>query len=169
MKRPLEKRGNEGFSWHMSVMVMQDEDGFSCPIFTWSFESVEDGLSAGWLQAWPLGPPFLFIDAARESSLGEFSEVENALSKIDQYGWGEPPHIDEVFKDMMDVAEKFPIEGPEAARAIFEELQAKWENLIQSNPTSAPKNVRTASKDWDTDFWERQLTGINVDLNRPKA
>ena len=64
-----------------------------------------------------------------------FRSIEGALRKLDELGWGEPPHIDEVFKDAQETSRKLGEVGGSSswdAGSILRELQGKWRELSQS-------------------------------------
>jgi len=128
--RPLVKRVGGDAEWHISVREMPHKAGFSYPVFEWSFGR-KDGIRGGELRAWPLQGHLVFTDR-RESRDWKFTELEEALAKIDEYSWGEPPHIDEVFQDVLNTKKQLPAENVGAAKAIFEELWQKWEALATS-------------------------------------
>ena len=111
---------------------MPHQSGLSYPVFEWSFGR-KDGIRGGELLAWPLQGLLVFQDR-RGGLEWKYESVEEALEKVDEYGWGEPPYIDEVFQDTIDTKGQFPIESTEAAEAIFEELRQKWTALAA--PTS---------------------------------
>ena len=130
MERPLKKRVSAEADWAVKIVEMPHVSGISYPVFEWSFVR-EDGLRGGELRAWPLQGILVFQDR-RGSMDFPFETVEGALGKIDEYGWGEPPHIDEVFQDIRETKKKFLAKSLEEAKQIFEELRQKWENLTTS-------------------------------------
>ena len=134
MKRPLEKRVNADLQWIMSVVEMPTNDGTSYPVFEWSF-GAEDGLRGGELRAQPLQGILVFETRRGDSINGErcpwtFDSIEQVLEYVDHFGWGEPPHIDEVFQDILNAQKKFPVKGKEDTEQIFQELRRKWEDLV---------------------------------------
>lgn len=131
MKRPLKQTVSSKMRWHMSVREMPHQAGFSYPVFEWSFGE-QDGIRGGELRAWPLQETLVFQDR-RESEDKRFESVEEALKVIDEYRWGEPPFIDEVFQDTVSTHQKFPVEDMETAKQIFQELRQKWEGLVASS------------------------------------
>ena len=145
--RPLKKRVDAGLSWIMQVRGMLHQSGLSFPVFEWRFRS--ELVWAGTVQAWFQGF-FIFRDR-RESSELRFDKVEDLLVRIDTYGWGEPPYIDEIFLDITETRQMFPVRTVEEAQRILQQLQQKWENLINDYQTSKA-------------FWEEKLIDVNFDL-----
>ena len=123
-----EKRG-----WFMSVQEMPRTKGAPYPVFEWSF-GAEHGIRGGELRAWPL-QGILVFETRRGEGPWNFSSVQEALVKIDEYGWGKPSHIDEVFEDVTKTRAKLRVEGvknDEEAKKIFEDLRTKWQALAAS-------------------------------------
>jgi len=127
-------------SWIMSVRDMPHQAGFSYPVFEWSFGN-KDGIRGGELRAWPLQGILVFEDRRAPTEMPEggwrFQTVGEAIEKINEYGWGNPPHLDEVFKQALETKAKFPLKSSkensvEEAKRIFKELQQKWETLVVS-------------------------------------
>ena len=130
MQRPLTKKVEDSLEWTMAVKERPHRDGFSYPVFEWSFGS-ESEFSGGELRAWPLQGTLIFQDR-RESEPWRFQSVEEALAKVDEYGWGEPPNVDEVFQDALSTHNRLQeegVQGSEEAEKIFKELKEKWEAL----------------------------------------
>lgn len=146
LRRPLIKEVDG--KWHMGTLEMAGIRGI---MFQWVFGSESEdhyipsefhGYPAG-LTAWPvLGMMLLNVgDGAR---LLESESLEEILSRIDRLGWGEPPHIDEVFKDAREVFQLLgsvltghSLKKEEVDRTfeeVLEELRKKWEALVDSSP-----------------------------------
>ena len=133
LSRPLVKRGHSDLDWFMCVREAEHTSGISYSVFEWSFGE-EDGMRGGELYAYPIQKMLFFVDRrASESSMSEFKSVEAALTEIDKYGWGEPPHIDEVFQDVLAIQEELQRKGVENSKEIFLSLEEKWMNLITSD------------------------------------
>lgn len=133
MQRPLEKRVGPGLDWRMAVREMSHVSGVRYPVFEWSFGG-EDGLRGGELRVWPLQGMLIFQDR-RQSTDWKFQSIEKALAKINEYGWGEPPHIDEIFQDAITAHQKLQVEGVgsrEEVEQIFQTLRAKWMILVDA-------------------------------------
>ena len=132
MDRSLEKekQASTELNWIMSVRKIPHKKGFFIPVFEWSF-GYKNGIRGGELRAWPLHGNLVF-KARRESLDHKFESIEGALEKVDEYDWGKPPHIDEVFQDLLEIKERLPIKSLEEANQILEELKKKWEALIVS-------------------------------------
>lgn len=147
LSRPLKKRVDAELGWIMQVHEISHQSGLSFPIFEWHFCS--ELVLAGIVQAWFQGF-FIFQDRRKSSEL-RFDTVEDLLAKIDTYGWGEPPCIDEIFLDITEVHQIFPVRTKEEAQRILQDLQQRWESLI---------NNYQASKA----FWEEKLKDVDFDL-----
>ena len=119
--------------WIMSVLEMPTTQGPSYPVFEWSYGS-KDGIRGGELHAWIHG--ILVFEDRRPIDMPEggwkFKSVEEALSKINEYGWGRPPHIDEVFQDVIEAKKKLAASTKEETEKIFQELREKWKALVTS-------------------------------------
>lgn len=134
MQRPLTKTVNTNLDWFMSVREMQHTEGFSFPIFEWSFGQRE-GFRGGEVHCWSLQCTYTFEDR-RERRRFVFDSIENLLAKIDEYGWGKPPFINEVSRDIAVAKGKFKIEGVEdfeELEEIFMELREKWQVLASTS------------------------------------
>jgi len=110
---------------------MPTEQGPSYPVFEWSY-GFEDGIRGGELHAWPSHGGSLVFQSRREDYSQKFQSVKEALKGIEEYGWGKPPHIDEVFQDIIELQKKIPADTIEEAERIFKELRRKWESLATS-------------------------------------
>lgn len=141
MKRPLENRVQGDPGWVMRVQEAVHTSGVAYPVLEWTF-SPQGDVSSGVLQFLSLPCTFTFQDSSAADEL-EFRSVEDALQKIDEHGWGEPPHIDEVFQDIRELQKHFPIQDLEAGREIFVELKRKWEEGLA---------------------WEKRLSGLDFEL-----
>jgi len=128
MQRPLEKRVDESLGWIMSIREMSHTSGVPYPVFEWSFGQ-GDGFRGGELRAWPILGTLVFRDR-RESEDWPFESVEKALAKVDEYGWGEPPHIDEVFQALLEARNQLPAKNKEDAERIFNELRQRWQGFL---------------------------------------
>ncbi len=128
MQRPLEKRVSEELNWLMSVLEMPHDSGTSYPVFQWTF-GAKDGIKGGTLRAWPF-QGILVLDVRGDEE--KFDTTLSVLKRIDEYGWGEPSHIDEVLQDIQETKSKFPTRNIEEAQQIFEELRQKWQTLATS-------------------------------------
>lgn len=120
--------------WNMSVRTAPTIHNISYPVFEWSY-GFKDGIRGGELRVWISSGIFVFEDRRHPIEMPQegwkFDSVEKALAKIeDEYGWGKPPHINEVFQDIIEVRKKFPMGSKEEAEKIFGELQKKWEGLL---------------------------------------
>jgi len=117
-------------SWHITVAKMPHKDGFSYPVFTWSY-GAKDGLRGGELRAWPL-QGILVFDPYRGEGPFKYEILEKAMAKIDEYGWGKPPHIDEVFAELQNIQKNFPKSIIEAKNFFGEDgvLDKKWKKLV---------------------------------------
>lgn len=147
LSRPLKKRVNVEASWVMQIREISDRSGLFFPVFEWRFCS--ELVWAGTVQAWIQG--FFTFQDRRESSELRFDTVEDLLAIIDTYGWGEPPCIDEIFLDITEARQMFPVRTIEEAQRIFQDWQQRWENLINDYQTSKA-------------FWEEKLSDVNFDL-----
>ena len=126
--------------WHMSVQEMPHKGGFSYPVFVWSY-GFKKGIRGGELRAWSLQGIFIFTDRREPIEMPEggwrFETIDDVLAKLDEYGWGKPPHIDEVFKQTIETNAKFPLpsdtEDPAGeAERIFENITQEWKTLAAS-------------------------------------
>ncbi len=122
-------------SWHMSIREVPHDSGISYPVFEWSY-GFKEGFRGGELRAWPIRGELVFRER-REQDDSKFHTVEKALVKINEYGWGKPPHLDEVFQIMLATKAQLPAKGLENAKKIFNELRQKWQALI--NPLISQK------------------------------
>lgn len=133
MERPLKKRVDSELKWFMSIRKMPHVSGFSYPVFEWSF-GYKNGLRGGELRAWSLQGGLVFEDRRAPIEMPKygwrFKSIEEALAKIDEYGWGEPPYIDEVFQAMIEAKSRFPVECLELAERIFQNLKEEWSAII---------------------------------------
>ena len=136
MRKPSGKWVNPDLGWFMSIHEMPHVKGFSYPVFEWSFGS-KDGLRGGELRAWSLQNMLVFEDRREPVEMPKggwkFKSVKEALAKIDEYGWGEPPYIDEVFTAMTETNNQFPVECLEIAERIFQNLKKAWAAVIAKN------------------------------------
>ena len=148
--RPLKKRVNSDAEWKMEARELPNQNGILYLVFEWrfcwNFPGIGISLCRGILQAW--FPGFFIFQHLKEPSEFRFETIDEALMKIDEYGWGEPPYIDEVFQDVKNAGRKPLTENPEAAKEIFQNLHQKWGLLIGD-----PQARRS--------FWEEQLSGID--------
>jgi len=110
-------------SWSMDIQEMPSEGDFSSPLFCWTFDG-EDGVV---LCAWPFHGFFIFKVRGKEA---KFTSIEELLKEIDSYGWGEPPHLQEVFKDVIETKEKSPADSLKEFTEVAEKLRQKWNSLI---------------------------------------
>lgn len=120
--------------WFMSIREMPHSSGFSYPVFEWSFGQ-ENGIRGGELRAWITNGKLVFEQRRKEAdgpNEWSFDSTEEALAKIAEYGWGEPPHITEVFQILTEAKAKLPVKNAEEAKALFEELRQKWQALLVS-------------------------------------
>lgn len=127
MERPLKKRVSDALGWSMWLEELPHTSGLSIPVFRWSFGSKGESIG-GDLRVFP-HHGILTFQSRRSSIEGRFESVEKILAQIDKYGWGEPPHIDEVFQDAQDASVKVRAGDKEAAEQIFEELRQKWQTV----------------------------------------
>ncbi|PIR01888.1 MAG: hypothetical protein COY73_01195 [Candidatus Nealsonbacteria bacterium CG_4_10_14_0_8_um_filter_37_14] len=128
MQRPLEKQVSDEFNWFMGVQEMPHTSGISYPVFEWSF-GAKDGIKGGTLRAWPFQGILVFEVRGEEE---KFDSIKIALKSINEYGWGEPPHINEVLQDILETKSKFPVRDIEEAKQVFKELRQKWQTLVAS-------------------------------------
>lgn len=126
LNRPLRKRVSEELDWSMNIYEMPHTGDTSYPVFEWIFGKEVIGSK---LRAWPFQGIFV-LDVRREQD--RFCSVEKLLIRLNSYGWGEPPHIDEVFKDIMETKEMLPIKDIEGFREVSDKLRQKWEGLVAS-------------------------------------
>lgn len=96
------------------------------PVFEWSFFSGHACM--GILQVWIKGR-FIFKDLQNSYEF-HFNTVNKVLVKINVYGWGEPPCIDEVLQGAIDADQMFPTNTYSEAQRILSDLSHKWEKLI---------------------------------------
>jgi len=157
MKRPLVKRIKGEPGWVMRVREMPHQKGISYPVFEWAF--CHKGICGGTLRAWSLQATLVFEDTRESSGDWKFTSVEEALRKIDEYGWGELPLIDEIFQDLLDIKGEFPVDSLDRAKKIFDEFRGKWESMIAGY---RPDDKQYQQK--SRDFWERQLADMDLDL-----
>ena len=122
--KPLTKRVSDGLKWTMSVQDMPRESNFPYPVFRWILNE-EGGIA---LRALPFHGIFVFEVRGEEI---RFISIKNILKKIDSYGWSKPPHIKEVFKDVIETKEKSPVRNLEEFEQVAEKLRQKWNKLIE--------------------------------------
>lgn len=125
MESSAEKVENE-LKWIMDVQEMPHKSSASYPIFRWSFGE-EGGITGAKLHAWPFHGLFVFKVRGNEI---KFSSIQDLLKEIDSYGWGKPPHIEEVFKDITETKERSPLKGLEEFKQVAERLRQKWNKLV---------------------------------------
>jgi hypothetical protein len=127
-KKTAKRAEEEGPAWHMTVRNMPHKEGFSYPVFQWSY-GFKKGLRGGELRVWPL-QEILVFEARRGEGPFIFHTIEEAMVKVNEYGWGEPPHLQEVFLD----AQKLKANPPKNIKELknfFAELKRKWEELAK--------------------------------------
>lgn len=126
--------------WIMSVQEMPHRAGFSYPVFEWSF-GFEGGIRGGELRAWPLQGILVFEDRRAPIEMPEggwvFRTIDEAITKINKYGWGKPPHLDKVFEQTLATKAKFPLKRSKKdpikeAKQVFKKLQQEWKILAAS-------------------------------------
>jgi hypothetical protein len=120
--------GDQKMGWHMSVREMPHKEGFSYPVFEWSY-GAKDGIRGGELRAWPLQRALVFETRRGEGPYG-FDTVEEVMETISKYGWGEPPHIKEVWETIMELPHP-DFKDIKLIKKISAELNQKWEALLQ--------------------------------------
>lgn len=135
-----EKPTEEKLGWIMNIRDMSTAtQGFSYPVFEWSY-GLKRGIRGGELRAWPQNGMLVFEDRRGPTDMPKggwkFNSVEEALAKINEYGWGEPPHIKEIFQDILGLKKKIPFKNREDAEKTFKELKEKWQVLICAHDES---------------------------------
>ncbi len=120
------KRVDDELKWSIDIQEIPHKSEVSYPVFRWIFGE-KDGITGGKLHAWPFHGIFVFKVRAKEI---RFTSIENLLKEIDSYGWGKPPHIEEVFKDVIETKEMSPLKNLEEFKQVSEELRQKWSKLI---------------------------------------
>ena len=131
LSRPLMKRGHSDLDWFMRVVELEHVSGIFYPLFEWGFGQ-ENGMRGGELLVSPIHGKLIFQDR-REAKPQIFESVEAALSKVDKYGWGEPPHIDEVFETALTTQAKLQKADIKGGMEILLALGEKWDILITSD------------------------------------
>ncbi|MCH7605315.1 hypothetical protein IID24_05000 [Patescibacteria group bacterium] len=113
--------------WHLRTFAMPHPRGFSYPVFQWHFTK-EKGPRVGELRAWSLQGLFVFQER-RDGSRSILTSVEEANIKVQAYGWGQPPYIEQVFAEMSGLHKNFPTEklgNLVAVNRAFQDLQDRW-------------------------------------------
>jgi len=122
------EKERQGLTWHLSLKDMPHKGGFSYPVFEWSY-GYKDGFRGGELRAWP-PQGILVFETRRGEGPFRFDNIDEAQAKVDEFGWGVPPHLDKVFQDIQATKSKFPVKGLDETVKIFGQLKEKWEALI---------------------------------------
>ncbi|MFH0788788.1 MAG: hypothetical protein V2B13_14405 [Pseudomonadota bacterium] len=128
MDRPL-KQSIEG-TWRCEVKDMPHGGGFSYPVLCWSFVAA-NGFVGGTLETWAPHGLFVFKSRGEET---KYDKLEDLLFSLIEFAWGEPPHLDDVFKDILETRSKMPVKSKEEAIKIFTDLRTKWLRLTDSWP-----------------------------------
>lgn len=111
-------------AWHASVREMPHVNGFSYPVFEWSY-GMKEGMRGGEVRVWSLQKSFSHIN--RREGHEYTTDADGALAWAEEMGWGEPPHFIEVLAALQDMPTP---SDPEAAVAGFDALKAQWEKLV---------------------------------------
>ncbi|MDO8474255.1 MAG: hypothetical protein Q7S62_01815 [bacterium] len=125
--------------WFMSVQYTHTRIGILCPVFRWAY-GIKDGIGGGTLYTSPIHGTLVFQVAREdEEDALAFLSVDAALRAIATYGWGEPPHIRDVFTDVTGAHEKFLDirENREGITEIFTALTEKWKTLVRNEQALA--------------------------------
>ena len=123
---PETKKVEDELKWRMSVEEMPHEGNVTSPVFRWIFGG-EDCIVCDQLHAWPFHGFFVFKPRGEEIRL--FC-IEELLKKIDSWGWSKPPHIEEVFKDVIETKER-SVKDLKEFKQVAEKLRQKWYKLIE--------------------------------------
>lgn len=121
--------------WVMGVREMPHKSGITFPVFEWTWQS-PNGMKGGELRIWPQGN--IVFKSSRESEevpydfdLGIFRKTVEAEDS-DLHGFGEPPHLEEVFQAVSEAKKKFPAKSKKNTLQIFEELRQKLAAIAAS-------------------------------------
>ncbi|KKU82004.1 MAG: hypothetical protein UY09_C0025G0021 [Parcubacteria group bacterium GW2011_GWA2_47_8] len=133
MKSTVAKQAETKAVWVMSICEMPTSEGYSYPVFQWSYVTTLLGLCGGELLAWLSAGGVLVFKDRRGNEPHICKTVECALSIISQYGWVEPPHIREVFQDLKEMQPKFIPENLKNTEEILQQLRERWGRLICTN------------------------------------
>ena len=124
----------EEAKWHVKTRVVPHSKGFSFPVleFRWGTEE----FTGGTVRIWPQ-TKVIEVKSNRDTEktnilLGEYREIESAVSAIKETFGSLPPNFSEAFEIMRCLHERYErkIVGPEAAQKFFDEIKAKWQSLI---------------------------------------
>ena len=153
---PLKEPEGERGKWFMSLLSQDYDDGLVYPMFRWNFGESPDAPEAQ-IYAWPLAKPILFFYDVATRKEWRFYALDPLLAQLEKRGWGEPPHIREIFRDM-------PEDVP--TQEHLNNLRTKWKKLIGKSkaPSAAqgPKNSAWAKGG----YWDRQFTNVELDPNK---
>jgi hypothetical protein len=133
--------------WHVTVREMPTTQGFSYPIFEWSY-GFKDGLRGGEVRAWPIDCALIFKDRRdiilnagelqghpvnEDGHTMEFQpeQLEKLIFILEKgYGWGEPPNIKNVLAEMVSTSSKIPGCDKNDYAKLFIDLKEKWEKFV---------------------------------------
>lgn len=131
LTRPLKQTVDPSLTWSASVEDMPHRDGFSYPIFQWSF-GFPGGLRGGELQVYSLQQELVFTDR-RDSRPRTGKSVEEILPILEEYGWGEPDLLDKVFVTLEEVRpQREQATTIEEISQVFSTLRERWQQLLGS-------------------------------------
>ena len=156
MNRPLVRRTSAGFEWIMKLREARTPNGISLPAFQWAFCS-STGMCGGIVYSVPFQG--LVFRSFPEMHEWTFRSVEKLLEKLDEYGWGEPPYIDEVFQGALWTQLQFPVTTPEVAQNLFNKLQKEWATLLCEHLGNKEDDAEEAS----LALWGKWLADVNLD------
>lgn len=164
MERPLRRDSNKSGEWSLAVISRELSDKLTYPMLRWSFGMSPDSLE-GRVIAWPFRHgAFTFRIIGEEEQLTFYEDkFEDLLEKIDEQGWGEPPHIDEVFQDMQESSQKLAsTRGEPIEQQILDNLRIKWKRFIAETEAHQVSKTRSTRA-----FWDDLLGDIDMDLSKP--
>lgn len=128
--------------WTMCVKGITSYHPF--PIFEWRYDCLHVRVSGGELLTQMASCTFFFKkDGIRggQHNKWKFSSIEEAMGKINQYGWVRPPFIDEVFQIMLFARDNLPKENGSERRIFLAGIQEKLEILISGGSKSQGAGV----------------------------
>lgn len=109
--------------WHATVKEMPHNDGFSYPVFEWSYGS--DLLRGGEIRVWSLQRSFSHLNRREHNECT--TDAEGALEFANRMGWEQPPNFFEVYEAMMMMP---GAHNQEEAVKGFDDLKKTWEGLV---------------------------------------
>jgi hypothetical protein len=115
---------------HIGKMEMKVEDKVKeVPVFGWSYRV--GSIYGGEVHAYPHLGLLLFQTRRGDYPDPGFSgDLKKVVKEIDSFGWGKPPHLEEVYNDV-EAASKMVKSDVNGFIEHCKELEKNWENYLQ--------------------------------------